>query len=231
MTENKEGEKLVIPEKNFDLKSSETVKFIPENDSKNGLSPVSFDTVKTAFTGLTKEELMKYVNDPFWVRVRWVLFILFWLIWLIMLLGAILIIIVTPKCQEPSTMLWWQRSPLYTMDIQKLIPESSTNNNSLIGKFILIFRKNILVYTIQIFVNNAFNSYIYFELIFLDILKNKINYLKELGIESVLLKSVLFSKNGAYDEVLNFTNVDYNLQSVNIFHNEIINYAKSKGKK
>ena len=29
-------------------------------------------------SGLTKDELMEFVNDPFWVKVRWITFILFW---------------------------------------------------------------------------------------------------------------------------------------------------------
>jgi solute carrier family 3 protein 2 len=48
--------------------------------------------------GLTKEELMKYANDPFWVRLRWFLFITFWILWGMMLLGAVMIILAAPKC-------------------------------------------------------------------------------------------------------------------------------------
>lgn len=59
-----------------------------------------------AFTGLTKEELMKYSNDPFWVRLRWIMFIGFWLIWLGMLAGAIYIIIGAPKCAPPPPKTW-----------------------------------------------------------------------------------------------------------------------------
>ena len=44
-----------------------------------------------AFTGMSKDELMKYANDPFWVRLRWIFFILFWAVWAAMLLGAVLI--------------------------------------------------------------------------------------------------------------------------------------------
>ncbi len=46
-----------------------------------------------AFAGMSKEELMQFANDPFWVRIRWALFILFWLIWFGMIAGAVLVII------------------------------------------------------------------------------------------------------------------------------------------
>lgn len=63
------------------------------------------------------------------------------------------------------------------------------------------------------------------------VLKSKIDYLKqEFGIESLLLKSVLQFDNTGFDEVMNFTNVDLHLDSVNSFQREIIDYAKSRGK-
>lgn len=43
---------------------------------------------------------MKYANDPFWIRLRWLLFILFWALWVAMLAGAIVIIVMAPKCAE-----------------------------------------------------------------------------------------------------------------------------------
>merc|ERR1712121_463006 len=61
------------------------------------------------FKGLTKEELMQYANDPFWVRLRWVLFILFWIIWVAMLVASILIIVYAPKCPSPEAKQWWQK--------------------------------------------------------------------------------------------------------------------------
>lgn len=72
--------------------------------------------LRTAFVGLTKEELMKYANDPFWVRLRWFLFITFWLLWGVMLLGAILIILAAPKCDPPPPKTWWEKGPLIELD-------------------------------------------------------------------------------------------------------------------
>merc|ERR1719209_2444579 len=63
----------------------------------------------SGFTGMTKEELMKYANDPFWVRLRWFLFILFWLIWVAMLVVSIVIIVYAKKCPSPEPKQWWQK--------------------------------------------------------------------------------------------------------------------------
>lgn len=59
-----------------------------------------------------KEELMKFANDPFWVRLRWFLFISFWVLWVAMLAGAIAIILMAPKCIAPNPRKWWEESPI-----------------------------------------------------------------------------------------------------------------------
>lgn len=66
---------------------------------------------------MTKDELMKYANDPFWVKLRWVLFILFWGLWIAMLAGAIAIIVYAPKCAAPTPLVWWKEGPLITANI------------------------------------------------------------------------------------------------------------------
>lgn len=55
---------------------------------------------------MDKEELLKYANDPFWVRLRWFLFITFWVLWAAMLVGAIMIIYAAPKCDPPPPRTW-----------------------------------------------------------------------------------------------------------------------------
>jgi len=65
------------------------------------------------FKGLSKEELMQFANDPFWVKLRWVLFILFWIIWVAMLAASVVIIIYAPKCPSPDPKQWWQKGPVY----------------------------------------------------------------------------------------------------------------------
>lgn len=61
---------------------------------------------------MTKEELMRYANDPFWVRLRWIFFVLFWGLWIAMLVGAILIIVGAPKCAAPKALAWYKQGPL-----------------------------------------------------------------------------------------------------------------------
>lgn len=58
---------------------------------------------------------MKYANDPFWVKLRWVLFVFFWALWIAMLAGAIAIIVYAPKCAAPTPLVWWKRGPLITI--------------------------------------------------------------------------------------------------------------------
>lgn len=55
---------------------------------------------------------MKYVNDPFWIRLRWFLFIFFWFVWVGMFAAAIYIIVVAPKCVSPEEHTWWKQGPL-----------------------------------------------------------------------------------------------------------------------
>ncbi len=70
-------------------------------------------SMEPSFVGLTKEELEKYANDPYWKRVRLVLLVLFWVAWVGMLVAAIVIIIVAPKCPPRPDLDWWQSSVIY----------------------------------------------------------------------------------------------------------------------
>lgn len=72
--------------------------------------------IKEALSGMSKEELMKFANDPFWVRLRWALFILFWLLWAAMLAGAVAIIVMAPKCSAPEPKKLWEESPIVQLD-------------------------------------------------------------------------------------------------------------------
>lgn len=55
---------------------------------------------------MTKDELMKYATDPFWIRLRWIFFMLFWLLWVAMLAAAVLIVWKAPKCSAPVALSW-----------------------------------------------------------------------------------------------------------------------------
>ncbi|XP_052744049.1 uncharacterized protein LOC112056937 isoform X2 [Bicyclus anynana] len=83
-------------------------------DHRNGDAKIELDANKK-FSGLTKEELMKYAEDPFWVRLRWFMFALFWALWLCMLAGAIIIIVQAPKCAAPPPRTWYEKGPLVEM--------------------------------------------------------------------------------------------------------------------
>ena len=52
--------------------------------------------------GLSKEELMKYANEPFWIRLRNILFAAFWFVWLSILVAAIGYVIHSPGCKLAS---------------------------------------------------------------------------------------------------------------------------------
>jgi glycosidase len=72
---------------------------------------------KGQYQSLSKEELMKFANDPYWVRLRWILFALFWVIWVAMLVASIVIIIHAPKCPSPEPKQWWQKNAMYKVDV------------------------------------------------------------------------------------------------------------------
>ncbi|CAH2266057.1 uncharacterized protein LOC120631977 isoform X1 [Pararge aegeria] len=93
-------------------------------DHRNGDAKIELDANKRQFSGLSKEELLKYAEDPFWVRLRWVMFALFWAMWLCMLGGAIIIIVRAPKCSPPTPRTWYEKGPLvdfsYVEDYQEV---------------------------------------------------------------------------------------------------------------
>ncbi|CAG5133533.1 unnamed protein product [Candidula unifasciata] len=84
-----------------------------------------------SFNGLGKEEVMRYANDPFWVRLRYVLFILFWLGWLAMLVTAIVIIVLAPRCPPRPDLKWYNTETVY-----QVFPKSfKDSNNDGVGDF------------------------------------------------------------------------------------------------
>lgn len=52
--------------------------------------------------GYSKEELMKYANEPFWIRLRNILFASFWIIWVSILIAAIGYVVHSPGCKVVS---------------------------------------------------------------------------------------------------------------------------------
>jgi len=97
------------------------IKFVPmasADSCTNGDAKIEVGAAAAANAngGLRKEDLLKFANDPFWVRLRWLLFILFWLTWLAMLVGAIYIVVVAPKCPAPEPRLWWEKGQLLSVN-------------------------------------------------------------------------------------------------------------------
>eukprot|EP00105_Crassostrea_gigas_P015776 XP_011432888.1 PREDICTED: neutral and basic amino acid transport protein rBAT [Crassostrea gigas] len=77
-----------------------------------------------SFTGLGKEELMQYADDPFWKKVRLILLIVFWVGWLAMLVAAIVIIVLAPKCPYRPDQKWFDKDTVY-----EILPESFQDSN------------------------------------------------------------------------------------------------------
>lgn len=97
------------------------------NDSSNGRGKCIMENALPSFSGLSKEELLKYANDPFWIRMRLLLFIMFWAVWVAMFIGAIAIIVLAPKCEAPKKPEWYEQGPLYELDIENFVNKESKN--------------------------------------------------------------------------------------------------------
>uniref|UniRef100_A0A023FN21 alpha-glucosidase n=1 Tax=Amblyomma cajennense TaxID=34607 RepID=A0A023FN21_AMBCJ len=95
-----------------------------DGKDRNGDAKIEIQGVESQFVGLSKEELMRYANDPFWVRLRMALFVLFWILWVAMLVGAVAIIVLTPRCAPPPQLAWWQSSPVYNVEVASYADDS-----------------------------------------------------------------------------------------------------------
>lgn len=81
------------------------------------------DHKDAAYAGMGKEELMKFANSPFWVRIRWLLFATFWMAWFAMMFGALFIIFMTPKCSPTTKLEWYKKSPVYVINAASLMSQ------------------------------------------------------------------------------------------------------------
>lgn len=50
---------------------------------------------------------------------RWILFIFFWIVWLAMLVGAIVIVVMAPRCKAEPTPPWYQDTTVYEVNVEK----------------------------------------------------------------------------------------------------------------
>ena len=89
------------------------------DDDSHAVVEVHSGSSDISFTGLTKEELEQYAKDPFWIRLRIIIFVLFWVGWLVMLVAAIVIIVLAPRCPYRPDLKWYNKDVVY-----KVYPES-----------------------------------------------------------------------------------------------------------
>lgn len=95
----------------------ETQKFIALESSEPSTKVVDPSSSSQTFNGLSKNDIIKYGSDPFWVKVRWAIFAIFWLLWIGMLVFAVFIVIFTPKCPYRPKLQWWQSEVIYQLDV------------------------------------------------------------------------------------------------------------------
>ncbi|XP_014676168.1 PREDICTED: maltase A3-like isoform X2 [Priapulus caudatus] len=108
-----------------------TVKFLPNGDQEGDVKiEVGHDEVAM---GMGKEELMKYADDPFWVRIRWILLIIFGLAWLGMLAGAIAIVVTAPGCPAIPADNWFNEGVTYMVHPRSFQDSDGDGNGDLKG--------------------------------------------------------------------------------------------------
>ena len=111
-----------------------TVKFL-NGDKKLEVAIVDKDKRSNEeFVGLTKEELMKFANDPFWRKVRIILMVLFVITWVVMLAAAIAIIVIAPKCPPQPDLDWWQKTVIYHIHPQSFLASAGQEFGDINGK-------------------------------------------------------------------------------------------------
>lgn len=124
-------------------------------------SAVEIGAVDVAFAGMGKEELMKYANDPFWIRLRWTLFALFWVCWVAMLVIAIVIVVLAPKCPAPTPLEYWQKGVVYSVN-PKSFQDSGVNQDGkgdLRGINLAYLLANVYIVTIPTFQKKNCRNY------------------------------------------------------------------------
>lgn len=109
---------------------------------QNGDTRIDMVEVRQAFVGMGKEELMKFANDPFWVKLRWFLFGLFWFLWFGMLFGAVAIIAYAPKCSAPAELSWFEKSPMYLINADQI--RDDDGNDITLDKGLLLMKDHLI---------------------------------------------------------------------------------------
>lgn len=134
--EGSDAESFLNGNKNAGDKSTNDREPGERKKANNGLS-INVENLKSTFTGMTKDELMAFATDPFWVRIRHVLFASFWIIWVGMLLTAIYVAVSTPGCARQS-LVWYRRSPVYEINLDHLYDNETRIYNKTVFELLRI---------------------------------------------------------------------------------------------
>ncbi|CAF0729110.1 unnamed protein product [Brachionus calyciflorus] len=122
-----------MTKENINLEDTE--KFLGPDLNDPSLTKIINDEPKVSFNGLSKEEIMRYADDPFWVKIRWFLFFLFWFVWVGMLASAVIIVVHSPKCPYKPKLKWWQNNVIYQLDVENFVDSDSNGQGDLDGLF------------------------------------------------------------------------------------------------
>lgn len=100
-----------------------------DDAAKNNTTINTMDTTNSEQrVGLTKDELMKYANQPFWVRLRNILFASFWIFWVSILMYAIGSVVRSPNCN--SHLVSASNVASTPATASSAIPDAFKSNNS-----------------------------------------------------------------------------------------------------
>lgn len=128
-----DSNKMALTDENSKVKFTNANHAMPVDHSRNGEAKVEIEGIKVVFAGMGKEELMRFANDPFWIRLRWSLLLLFWFVWLAMLVGAIVIVVYAKRCDPLPTLDWWQRNVIYEVEPASFEDSDGDGNGDLRG--------------------------------------------------------------------------------------------------
>ena len=106
MFEEKNDEILLNEESDVQSKVGHVAKF----------NEIDLKISKEEFIGLTKEELINYIENPKWKRIRWIISIVYLLMILILLIGSTLIILRSSRCPRRDKLNWFEKEFIYEID-------------------------------------------------------------------------------------------------------------------